>query len=72
MSAPDTYRISLNHADLQMDLIHRWLSTSYWSPGIRRDVVDRAFANSLIAAAFNSSGTQIGVARVITDRATFA
>lgn len=72
MSAPDTYRISLNHADLQMDLIHQWLSTSYWSPGIRRDVVDRAFANSLIAAAFNSSGTQIGVARVITDRATFA
>lgn len=66
------HRISLDHADLQMDLIHQWLAGSYWSPGIRRDVTERAFANSLVASAFDADGTQIGVARVITDRATFA
>jgi GNAT superfamily N-acetyltransferase len=64
--------ISLDHKDLQLDRVHIWLSGSYWSPGIRRDVLERAFSRSLVASAIDASGTQVGIARVITDWATFA
>ncbi len=67
-----TIRVSFDSRDLRMDQVYAWLVTSYWSPGIRRDVVERAFSNSLVASALNHDGQQVGVARVITDRATFA
>ena len=57
----------------QIDAVaaHAFLTTSYWSPGIPFDVVQRAIANSLCVAA-RSDGRQIGFARLVTDRATFA
>jgi GNAT superfamily N-acetyltransferase len=67
---PD-WLVSLDAARIQLDVVHGWLRTCYWSPGIRRDIVERAFANSLVAGAYIDGG-QIGVARVVTDRATFA
>ena len=51
--------------------IHGWLASSYWSPGIDRALVERAFANSHALGAY-CDGQQVGVARAITDRATFA
>ena len=56
---------------VQLDVVYPWLRASYWSPDIRRDVVERAFANSLVIGAYRGA-TQLGVARVVTDRATFA
>lgn len=66
------WSISTDPAGLDLDRVHAWLSAAYWSPGVRRDVVERAFANSLSAAAYDQDGVQIGVARVVTDQATFA
>jgi GNAT superfamily N-acetyltransferase len=63
--------ISTDPARLQLDVVYPWLRGSYWSPDIRRDVVARAFANSVVAGAY-VEGVQVGVARVATDRATFA
>src|SRR5215204_6103772 len=63
--------VSTDPARVQLDAVHAWLGSCYWSPGIRRDVVERAFDNSLVAGAYRG-GAQIGVARVVTDRATFA
>jgi len=51
--------------------IHRFLSGSYWSPNIPRELVERAIANSLCFAAL-LDGEQVGFARAITDKATFA
>ena len=65
------WHVSLDPARLQLDVVHGWLHTCYWSPGVRRDVVERAFANSLVAGAY-LEGRQIGVARAVTDQATFA
>jgi len=48
------------------------LRDTYWSPGIPRDVVARACANSMCAIARDDSGHLIGFARVVTDKATFA
>lgn len=71
-----TPRISFDKAELDLDLIHAFLSGAYWSVGIPRHVVERAIANSLCVAAFapDESGRdeQIGFGRVVTDSATFA
>jgi GNAT superfamily N-acetyltransferase len=59
---------------LQLDTVYPWLHDCYWSPGVRREVVERAFANSLFVGAYEHDApfTQLGVARVVTDQATFA
>ena len=52
--------------------MHRFLSEeSYWCPGVSREVVDRSIENSLCFGAYHR-GDQVGFARVVTDRATFA
>lgn len=56
---------------LDVARIHGWLASSYWSPGIGRDTVERAIAGSLCVGAYRG-GEQVGYARAITDRATFA
>jgi len=63
--------ISTDPGRIQLDVVYPWLSGSYWSPNIRRDVVERAFATSVVAGAY-VDGLQVGVARAATDRATFA
>jgi len=54
-----------------MAAIHRFLTQSYWSPGIPLAVVKRAIANSLCFGVLLEN-QQIAFARVITDSATFA
>jgi GNAT superfamily N-acetyltransferase len=66
-----TYEITCDAARLDVGAIHSFLSASYWSPGIPRTVVERAIANSLCFGVFHE-GKQVGFARVITDKATFA
>jgi GNAT superfamily N-acetyltransferase len=74
------YLISADPAWLDLDVIHSFLSQhSYWAQGIPRDVVVRSIANSLCFGVYavtngvtNEGRTQIGFARVTTDRATFA
>ncbi|MDP1027854.1 GNAT family N-acetyltransferase [Sphingomonas sp. KR1UV-12] len=65
-----TATISDDRALLDFDRIHRWLTTSYWSPGIDRATVERAAANSRCVGAY-APGGQVGFARLITDGATF-
>jgi GNAT superfamily N-acetyltransferase len=59
-------------SDADLDVIHRVLKETYWSPGIPRDVVARACANSLCAIARDDAGKLVGFARLVTDKATFA
>lgn len=55
-----------------INIIHAVLAETYWSPGIPREVVAKAAANSICAIARDQSGTLISFARLVTDRATFA
>lgn len=65
-------RISTDPADVDLDVVHGFLSRdAYWCPGIPRAVVERAIAHSLCFSA-RLDGRQVGFARVVTDRATFA
>jgi GNAT superfamily N-acetyltransferase len=50
---------------------HAYLARSYWSPGIPLATVTKAIANSLCIAV-RHGGEQVGLARAVTDRATFA
>jgi chloramphenicol-sensitive protein RarD len=57
---------------MDLDRVHGWLSEeSYWAAGRPRAVVDRSFAASLGVGVYDGA-TQVAVARVVTDRATFA
>jgi GNAT superfamily N-acetyltransferase len=65
------YTITTDRARFDVDAIHAFLSRSYWSPGVPRATVERAIANSLAFGVFDGV-EQVGFARVVTDRATFA
>jgi len=62
--------VTTDRSRLDVDTIHGFLTTAYWSAGIPRDVVERAIDNSICFGAFEDA-RQVGFARVITDRATF-
>jgi GNAT superfamily N-acetyltransferase len=67
----NTYDISTDPSRLQLDAIHAYLTRSYWSPGVPKDVVARGIANSLCFG-IHLGDSQVGFARVITDKASFA
>lgn len=54
-----------------MAVIHSFLSHTYWSPGIPVAVLQKAIDGALCFGVFTGQ-QQIGFARVITDKATFA
>lgn len=65
------YTLSDDPARLQLDAIHAYLSSSYWSPGIAKSLIERAIAGSHCVGIYKDNA-QIAFARVITDHATFA
>ena len=67
-----TLSISFDPLKVDRARVHGWISReAYWSLGIGRDVFDRAVDHSLVASAYVGD-EQVGFARVVTDRATFA
>ena len=67
----DDLLVSTGRSRLDVDLIHRVLSATYWASGIPRDVVVRSIDGS-IAFGLYEGDRQVGFARVITDMATYA
>lgn len=65
------YSISTDPQRLDIDAIHAFLSRSFWAEGIPKELVRTSIVNSLCFGLFDGS-SQVGFARVVTDRATFA
>jgi GNAT superfamily N-acetyltransferase len=66
------YEISSDPARLDRDVIFRYLSEeSYWARGRSREVIDRGIDNSIVFGAYLGD-EQVGFARAVSDRATFA
>jgi GNAT superfamily N-acetyltransferase len=63
--------ISTERERLDVAAIHAFLARTYWAAGISRDRVEKSLDASLCFGLF-AGGRQIGFARVVTDRATFA
>ncbi len=74
LTRADGYQLSTDPDRLDLDRVHRWLSTdAYWALGRDRETVVRAFAGSIGFGIYRpGDGRQVAVARVVTDRATFA
>ena len=70
----DGIRISDDPAELDRDRILRWITEeSYWATGRAAERQDAALAGSWNFGAYDeASGEQLGFARLVTDRATFA
>ena len=65
------YIVSTNPEDQDIDVIHGFLSQSYWARNIPRETVARSLQGALCFALLHK-GRQIGFARVISDSATIA
>jgi GNAT superfamily N-acetyltransferase len=65
------YVISTDPARLDLDVIHGELNRSYWAAGRPREVVARSLQHSLCFGLYHREA-QVGLARVVTDYATFA
>lgn len=68
---PPEYEICTDAERLDVEMIHRFLSGSYWAAGRPREVVERSIRHSLCFGVY-LEGKQVAFARVISDRAVFA
>ena len=69
------YVVSDERSRLDLVVIHAYLTRSYWAPGIPRALVERSLEHSLAFGLYRTDlprERQVGFARVISDRATFA
>ncbi|PMG47355.1 GNAT family N-acetyltransferase [Shewanella sp. 10N.286.52.B9] len=66
------YVISTDQNKLDISVIHGFISQSYWAKGMPITVLAKAIEHSLCFGVFTDQGEQVGFARLITDRATFA
>jgi len=68
---PEGYTFVAEPARIDVVAAHAYLTRSYWAERIPLDTVRRAIAHSLCVAIVHE-GAQVAMARVVTDRATFA
>lgn len=66
-----TFTISEDKNKLDAGFIHRELAASYWAKNIPMEIVKRGIENSMCFGIYHND-EQIGFARVISDKATFA
>lgn len=70
-AAHDEFEITTDAARMDAATVHAFLQRSYWAAGIPLETVRRALAHSLVFGVF-AGARQVGVARVVSDYATFA
>jgi GNAT superfamily N-acetyltransferase len=66
------FLISTSPERLNLDVVHGFLTNSYWSRGISREIVARSIVHSLCFGIYEEGGVQVGFARVVSDFATVA
>lgn len=67
----DAYEVSTDPTRLDLDLVHGYLTASYWAEGRARSVTERAIRHSLCFGVYRA-GRQVAFARVVSDFAVFA
>ena len=65
------YRVTTDAERLDLGVIHGFLRGSYWAAGIPEELLRRAIRGSLCFGLLEHE-RQVGFARVVTDRASFA
>ena len=67
----DEYLLSTDKSKIDVELVHRFLSHSYWAESIPLEIVQKSIDQSLCFGMYRNDKL-IGFARVISDFATFA
>jgi GNAT superfamily N-acetyltransferase len=67
----DNFSISTDKSKLDITVIHHFLSRSYWSENIPVETIQKAIDGSMCFGVYDK-GSQVGFARIVTDKATFA
>ena len=67
----EDYIISTDSTKLQVEIIHKFLTNSYWAKNITYETVKSSIENSFCFGVYKDD-SQIGFARIITDFTTFA
>lgn len=65
------YLVTDDRSKIDFEIVYGFLSTCYWATNIPRETMQRAIDGSLCFTLLKDD-RQIGFARVITDRSTFA
>lgn len=65
------YLISTDQVKLQLNVIHDFLTNSYWAKDISKEIVKKSIDNSFCFGLYKND-IQIGFARLITDYTTFS
>ena len=65
------YEVSTDPGRIDLHVVGEFLKRSYWAAERPADVIERSFENSLVFGLYQGPRLA-GVARVVTDRATFA
>jgi N-acetylglutamate synthase-like GNAT family acetyltransferase len=68
---PEGYDISADPTRLNLDVIHGFISQSYWAKGMPKALVEKMVRHSLGFGVYHHA-EQVGFARVVTDKTTFA
>jgi GNAT superfamily N-acetyltransferase len=64
--------IRMGPENTDFETVHGWLTTTYWSPGVSRETVERAAKYSSMIINAWEGDHQIGYCRIVSDRTTFA
>lgn len=72
LSSKMKYQISDEKSLLDFNVVHTFLSNSYWAKDIPIITLKTAIDNSLCFGVYDDKQQQVGFARMITDQATFA
>jgi GNAT superfamily N-acetyltransferase len=73
VAGPDGYWASDDRSRIDVPRVHAWISReSYWAAGRSYEAMARSIEHSLVLGLYAADGTQVGFARLVTDRATFA
>jgi GNAT superfamily N-acetyltransferase len=67
----DNFSISTDKSKLDISIIHDFLSHSYWSENIPKEIIQKSIEGSLCFGVY-AGDKQVGFARMVTDKATFA
>jgi GNAT superfamily N-acetyltransferase len=68
----ENLRLSNNTEEMNLDLIHAFISNSYWAKNISFQTFERSLENLLCFGVFTDVNEQVAFARMVTDCATTA
>ena len=68
----EDYELSTDRGRLDLGVIHRFLAESYWAAGATPERIQQSIDHSIPLGLHGPGGAQVGFARIVTDRTTFA